>query len=173
MPALSFSLTSVLTFLPKMLKIFNIGILGDCFGGYLAFRAACQDKRIKACVLIEAILAFDKYQLKDKPMPPLVNYHVCESDIPKLKDIEKNYYKKETLKNPLLIVHSIEDSLIPYNLAVNLYKSVKTEKELVTYDDKPCYDNYLVNHYNTVLDELFRCIPDSFDWINKILETEI
>lgn len=153
------------------INVSSIGILGDCFGGYLAFRASRFDERIKACAITEAILAFGEYQLFNKPIPSLVMYHLEESELQYLDNIKDDFYKERSnLKNPILIVHAKTDKLIPYSLATELYESLDLEKRLITYDEEHCYENYLINHYNTVLDELFRCIPDVWDWLGSVLK---
>ena len=149
----------------------QIGIIGDCFGGYLAFRAAAMDKRIKGCALVEAILEFGQHQLHNNSVPALIIYHLDENEIRFLEKIGSDFYKPEFENTcPIYIVHAETDKLIPISLAKNLFNFIKGEKYLKIVKGKTCYNNYFINHYNTVLDELSRCVPDVWDWIGMVLK---
>jgi len=59
----------------------KIGVLGDCFGGYLAFKSLLEEKRIKVCAIIEGILDATEYKIKGDPLPDLIRYYVEENEL--------------------------------------------------------------------------------------------
>jgi len=155
----------------KEFAVNKIGVFGDCFGGYLAFRAARADDRIRACAITEGILAFGEEQEFKKNIPPLVTYHLADSEHGRMKNIEKDYFSPHLIIGcPIRMIHAKTDKMIPFIIAQRIYDSLPVEKELVCYENDICYNNYLINHYNTVLDELYRCVPDAWDWMIKVLD---
>jgi dienelactone hydrolase len=151
----------------------KIGILGDCFGGYLAYRAARENHLLKACAIIEGILAFGEYQLKGKPMPQLVTYHVDKNEIGLLEKIYSDFFDKESeMTCPVYLLHAKTDNLIPVEIAKKIYEEVVRKNKnshIEIVEDEVIYKNYLVNHYNSVLDDLSRYIPIVWDWMVKSL----
>jgi dienelactone hydrolase len=144
----------------------KIGVLGDCFGGYLAFRALVEEERIKSCAIVEGILEYGETQIKDKPLPELITYHLEKNELEYFNKMGEVFFESNIDRNvSLYILHSKTDKLIPVSIAKKIYDYLEIEKHLEIVDGEPIYNNYLNNHYNKVLDELFRYLPSVWDWL--------
>lgn len=144
----------------------RVGLFGDCFGGLLSLRAASCDPRFKACALVEAILDDARGIFRSKPLAPLVLYHLLESDLPIFLDggsILAELAPK--VRCPVYVIHAETDELVPLEVARNVLARVTGRTRLDVVPGAPCYANRLRNHYNTVLDQLQRLVPDAFDWL--------
>jgi dienelactone hydrolase len=148
----------------------RVGLLGDCFGGLLSLRAASRDQRFKACALVQAILDDARAVLHAKPVPPLVLYHMLESDLPIFRDAGQHLAAMvPRIRCPVYVIHAETDELIPIEIAQNILARLKSPTRLEVVPGAPCYANWLRNHYNAVLDQLERCVPSAFDWLAKEL----
>ena len=146
----------------------RIGILGDCYGGYLAYQAAGRENRIHACAIVEGILTYGQEQIKNHPLPPLITYHLDQSAMNQVEHTEDALINANS-NFALYLLHAKTDKLIPFSVAERLYKRHKGDKVLRCVEGERCYNNYFNNHYNTVLDHLERYIPFVWDWMAEIL----
>lgn len=168
-------ITTVLDFLSEANNIDKdkIGILGDCYGGYLAMRGASHDNRIKACAIIEPILAYGDDQRKGKPLPDLITYHLEVNEHAHVANITDDLLEcSKRINCPVHISHAETDKLISIDIARKVAKAVNGESHLNIVKGDILYQNYINNHYNTILDELDRCVPDSWDWLSRKLSNK-
>jgi dienelactone hydrolase len=161
-------LEGVLEFLArdKRLDGHHVGLLGDCFGGLLALRAASRDRRFKACAALEAILDDPAHTARTGPIPPLVLYHLLESDLSLF--VESGQVLAEAgpqIRCPVYLIHAETDELVPLSVARAVLGLIRGPTQLDVVPGPNCYANHLRNHYNAVLDHLGRWVPSAFDWL--------
>ncbi len=148
----------------------RIGLFGDCFGAYLSFKVASELESIKACVMVEGILEYGDHQLRDKPLPPILTYHVHPDEHAAIQEMYKDFFTDPSKhKFSLYMIHARIDHLIPFESAQKVMDHFSGDKHLEVVEGNQVYQNYLTNHYNPVLDQLEKQIPKAWDWLkNKV-----
>lgn len=113
----------------------NIIIYGQSFGGQLAITAYLNNKNNK----IKGIVSEGTFtSSKD-----IAKHHLGLTG----KVLTKQTFNaKESIKNieiPMLIIHSKEDSIVPFQMGRELFNSANSPKKFLEIDGKHCYGNIL------------------------------
>lgn len=115
-----------------------IGLSGESLGAASALEASKRDRRVKFCIadcsfsdfqsLLRLRLKMDT-KLRLHPLIDLVSFFVklrhgwSFPDISPIKDLEKT-------KTPILFIHGKEDSFIPLQMTLDMFKRKKDNKKL-------------------------------------------
>lgn len=151
----------------------RIGMLGDCFGAYLACRAAALEKRFKACALIEGFYSVRDAQMENVPPSgfALITYIFGEEYAQRFRTFGMPLESIDArITCPLYIVHAREDRWIDISLAQKIYEEAEGPKQFEVVEEKAIFKDYNLRRYNTVLDQLYRVVPATWDWLQTQLE---
>jgi len=123
----------------------RLAIVGQSFAGYIAIRAAAQDKRFKACVSLGSFYSLEDFEiihmLKHNCM---LNMKVSEAEWPETRKLFSLDGVIEHLTCPFFAINGSEDVVIPPSQTVKMYDRAPGPKDLKIYDGAPhCvyYDN--------------------------------
>ncbi len=110
----------------------RIGILGMSFGGFIAPRAACLEKRLKACVSLGGFFGLDEFEF---PLGAKLN---CFNNMRFSTEEEWQRGRKDyslescigKLTWPLLVVNGSDDKVIPASQSVKMHDRAPGPKAL-------------------------------------------
>jgi fermentation-respiration switch protein FrsA (DUF1100 family) len=135
------------------IPLHDIIIWGRSLGGPIAAEIA-QNRKFYACVLestFTSIIDMAKSRFKLFPSPLLARFHYATID----------YIKN--IKIPILIVHSPDDEIIPYQMGKRLFEAASEPKKFLQLhgDHNNTYFDS-IDEYKKGLNEFFCSIPDPF-----------
>lgn len=119
---------SAVDFLGKAKGVRNIGVLGESMGGRNAIIAAGLDERIKTAIIISSAGYFTSF-----------NNEVADKF---LEHINPNSYIVKISPRRLLMLHAINDSVIPIEDARNSFLLAKEPKKFIEFREKECLHGY-------------------------------
>jgi len=120
----------------------HIIIAGESLGGRIAIIAAAIDRNIKG------VLAISPASLRG------ISY---KGDLNKdafLKSIDSDHYIGLITPRKIVIIHNINDMVIPINWAVNSYSLAQQPKRFIYVNDTTCNHGYCDSMYNGLIDGL-------------------
>ncbi|HTM81013.1 S9 family peptidase [Asticcacaulis sp.] len=119
----------------------RVCIIGTSYGGYAAFAGATLDTGVYNCAVSIAGLSDatkwregERYYLAGVISPAYTYARRLLGDAPKLDDISPiKHVDKVTI--PVLIMHGKDDSVVPINQSVDMYKALKAAGKTVIYKE--------------------------------------
>jgi len=119
----------------------RIIIAGESLGGRIAIIAAAIDRNIKGVLAISSS-GFDLEEMNDTKVNAF------------LKSIDSDHYIDLITPRKLVMIHSLNDSIIPLNSAINSYSKAQEPKAFVLVNDTSCNHGYCDSMYNGLVEGL-------------------
>lgn len=137
--------------LNKLLKKYSkVTVVAHSMGTIIAVNLAARYEEIEKLVLISPAFIFGNFEQNKKDLRKILNREVDEDlgtgfegaltkflNVPKLvifeyyKMARKNENNIEKIKCPVLIMHGLEDNVIPIKSSEFVYNKLKTKKDLI------------------------------------------
>lgn len=119
----------------------RIIIAGESLGGRIAVIAAAIDRNIKG-VLVISSSGLDLEETNDTNVNDF------------LKSIDSDHYLNLVTPRRLVMIHGLNDTIIPLNSAINSYSKAQEPKALVLVNDTACRHGYCDSMYNGLVEGL-------------------
>ena len=119
----------------------NIIVIGHSLGGFIATTIASQ-RDCKKLILLSTFSSLDDLS-KNK-----IFYMVASAFVESITNTMSNKNIITKVKCPVLIIHSVNDTVVPFSCAVNIYNNCKTEKTIAVIDgdhSKPVLNKYALS----------------------------
>ncbi|MEE9406706.1 MAG: alpha/beta fold hydrolase [Polaribacter sp.] len=108
----------------ETIKNTRLIIYGQSYGGYLASIVGSNKQEDIEGLVIEG--AFSAHKDEAKHMSPFFG-NLVKNEIKAENEIQKNF-------KPVLIIHSVEDKIVPFKFGEKIFKSANTPKEFYEID---------------------------------------
>ena len=119
----------------------RIIIAGESLGGRIAIIAAAIDRNIKGVLAISSS-GLDFKEINDTKVNAF------------LKSIDSDHYVGLITPRKLVMIHSLNDSIIPLNSAITSYSKAHEPKAFVLVNDTSCNHGYCDSMYNGLVEGL-------------------
>ncbi len=127
-------------FVKNIKGVGEVGVLGESMGGRNAMIAAGLDKRIKSAIIISS--AGYSGNFENKQVEDFISY------------INPNSYVKNISPRRILMLHAINDSVIPIADARYTFSLAKDPKKFIEFADKECKHGYCKPMHEAIKEEL-------------------
>ncbi len=119
----------------------RIMIAGESLGGRIAVIAAALERKIKGALVISSA-GFDFKDKGDKNKDKF------------LKSIDSDHYIGLIAPRKLVMIHNLNDSIIPLSSAVNSFSKAQEPKQFVLVNDTTCNHGYCESMYDGLVNSL-------------------
>lgn len=119
----------------------RIAIVGESLGGRIGIIAAALDRNINGVIAISSA-GFDFEQTNDTKTDTF------------LKSIDANHYADLITPRKLVMMHNIQDKLVPFDAAVRTFSIAQEPKRFVYVNDTACNHGYCDSMYDGLVDAL-------------------
>lgn len=127
-------------FLNNLKDVRNIAVLGESMGGRNAIISAALDKRIKSAIIISS--AGYSGRFRDEETNTFLDF------------IDPNSYIDHISPRRILMLHAVNDLVIPISDAKYTFSLANEPKRFVDFSEKECTHGYCKQMYNFIRDEL-------------------